>query len=184
MNTARPARRAGSVRRPARVAGSLADQDSFLVARHLIDHAERVIDRADGKAGTLGAAAVAVLAFVPQTAVFPGALRSTAASALLLLAGLCWAAGIAALCLAIFPRIRPAEPGGPQLVSFTDFPRRFDAPVLQRLALAADQNLEQWLLAQAHALSQIAVAKYRFIRLGMVLLGLGVVCGVPAMAIG
>lgn len=154
-----------------------------MVARHLIEHAERVIDRADGKAGSLGAVAVAVLAFVPQTAVFPDALRSTAASALLLLAALCWAAGIAALWMAIFPRIRAAEPGGPQLVSFTDFPRRFDAPVLHRLALDADQNLDQWLLARAHALSQIAVAKYKFIRLGMVLLGLGVGCGVPGLAI-
>ncbi len=151
------------------------------VARHLTEQAERAIERADAKAATLGAAATAILAFTAQGGV-PGCSRypSAAVAAVPLIAGaLCWVVGIVALAVAVFPRF--SESGDQQLTFFNYFRGRSDPTALQVLIRAADADPERWLLAEAHALSRIAVIKYRFIRLGMWLLGAGAasaLCGV------
>lgn len=141
------------------------------VAGHLAAQAEHAIERADGKAATLAATATAILAFAVQGWQPHGCGDGTAATVALAASALCWIAGIVALAAAIFPRFEGS--GDQRLTFFNHFPNRFDATALRALAREVGADPEQWLLAEAHALSRIAVAKYRFIRLGMWLLGAG-----------
>jgi hypothetical protein len=141
------------------------------VAGHLAAQAEHAIERADAKAATLAATATAILAFAVQGGSPCGCGGEPAATVALALAALCWIAGIFALAAAIFPRFE--DSGDQRLTFFNHFPSRFDAASLRALAREAGTDPERWLLAQAHALSRIAVTKYRFIRLGMWLLGAG-----------
>ena len=144
------------------------------VAGHLAAQAEHAIERADAKAATLAATATAILAFTVQGGL-PGRGADAAAMIALASAALCWILGIAALAAAIFPRF--GDSGDERLTFFNHFPSRFDATALRELAREASTDPERWLLAQAHALSRIAVAKYRYIRLGMWLLGAGAALG-------
>ena len=148
-----------------------------VVARQLAERADRAIERADAKAATLAATAMAILAFVTQSE--PGGPHRPAAAVLLLVGvgALFWGAGVVALAVAIFPRFTDSGTGN--LTFFKDFPERFDLGRLQALTRAAEADPEGWLLAQAHASSRIATAKYHCIRVGMRLLGVGGLLALP-----
>ncbi len=144
------------------------------VAGHLAAQAEHAIERADAKAATLAATATAILAFTVQGGrPARGCGDHAAATVALVAAAVCWVAGILALAAAMFPRFE--DSGDQRLAFFHRYPGRFDPAALRALAREAGADPEGWLLAEAHALSRIAVTKYRFIRLGMWLLGAGAV---------
>jgi hypothetical protein len=133
------------------------------VQHFLVAQAERAIDRADTKAATLGAAAIAVLTVLTTT-------RTADAGRAFLIAGsLSWAGAILALVAALVPRTRPAAPGTPA-VSFCDLPEEYDADGLRAQVRRASEDVEGWLLALEHVLARIAVVKFRMIRLAVALL--------------
>ncbi|HEV3169261.1 MAG TPA: Pycsar system effector family protein [Actinocrinis sp.] len=152
------------------------------VPRYLVEQAERAIDRADTKAATLAAVALAILpsavrsaasAHGPSAAALPQVLFSVSV--------LTWGAGVAALAAAILPRLRHTRTAdGDQLASFCDLPAKFDLERLRALVDRTNDDAELWLLVQSHVLGRIAVAKYRMIRIGMSLIAFAALCGACA----
>jgi hypothetical protein len=163
------------------------EEDRTPVAvRYLVDQAQHAIDRADAKASTLAATATAIVAIVAQGTpwLVGGAQRPGWAVPLLGGGLLAWVAGIVALALAIFPRFRRTEGLSGQMTFFHDFPQEYDPEALHDQARAWEADPERPLLAQAHALSRIAVTKYRMIQIGMALLGVGGLLGVIGIFFG
>ncbi|WP_194895402.1 Pycsar system effector family protein [Catenulispora pinisilvae] len=148
---------------------------------HLVEQAEHAIDRADTKAAALGAVAVAILAVLTsgRSTAHRGA-GHVAGEVFLAVGLLAWAAGVLALAGALLPRLRRAAPGE-HAVSFCDLPKDHDANRMRFLAGRAAGDAENWLLAQGHLLSRIAVVKYRMIRLGMALLAVSGLTGALGM---
>lgn len=149
--------------------------ESGSLTRYLADQAQHAIERADTKASTLAATATAVVAILAQRG--GPAVHGPWAALLFTSGALVWAAGIALLATAIFPRFGRAGAPSDRLVFFNDFPRSFDHEALRSLTVASRADRERLMLAQAHALSRIAAVKYRLIRAGMLLLAAGGVLG-------
>ncbi|MBS2965370.1 hypothetical protein KGA66_20130 [Actinocrinis puniceicyclus] len=156
---------------------------AVVIAGYLVEQAQHAIERADAKASTLTATATAVVAIVAQ-----GAHRDAAGAyrnAALVLTGtgsLLWVFGIVTTAFAIFPRLAGRYGSGSAL-ALTGYPRRFDPDALRAQLPTAEAELERLLLEQAHALSRIAVTKYRLIRYGMVFLGAGGVLGLAGLVV-
>lgn len=155
--------------------------ESGSLTRYLADQAQHAIERADTKASTLAATATAIVAILAQR---DGLSAHGPWAALLLGAGaLVWAAGIALLATAIFPRFGRSDAPRDRLVYFNDFPRSFDREALRALTGVSRADREQLMLAQAHALSRIAAVKFRLIRIGMLLLAAGGALGLAGVLI-
>lgn len=154
-------------------------------AGRLAAQAEQALERADGKAGALAATATAILLFAAQSdvrAACAAGRTGGVGAAALAAGGACWAAGIVALAAVIFPRFTGRrEPDARWLDSI---PGSFDASEISALVRRLDSDPERWQLAQARALGRIAMKKYRFIRIGMVLLGLGAALGLCGQLLG
>ncbi|WP_157435926.1 Pycsar system effector family protein [Actinospica robiniae] len=149
------------------------------VVAHLAAQAEHAIERADGKASALAATATAILIFAAQGlgTAHPGAAGLT----LLIGAGVCWVAGIAALGAAIFPRFA----GSPEdAVWLHQFPGKHDSATLSSVLSTANADPERWLRAQAEVLGRIAMTKFRYVRIGMALLGFGAAFAVVGLLLG
>jgi len=140
----------------------------------LVEQAQRAIERADAKASMLTATATAVLAVAAQ------GLLARSQGPLLICAETLWLAGIAVLAGVVFPRIRQRRPGS-ALASFADFPRRLDLERLRDTVETVESDPETLLLVQVHALSRIALTKYRLLRCGIILLGSGMVLGIAGL---
>ena len=149
------------------------------VAAHLAAQAEHAIERADGKASALAATATAILIFAAQG--HGTAHPSDAGLFLLIGASLCWVAGIVALVAAIFPRFAGSAEDA---VWLHLFPGKRDPAPLTDVLRAANADPERWLLAQAEALGRIAMTKFRYVRFGMALLGVGATLAVVGLFLG
>lgn len=150
---------------------------SASAALRLAAQAEQAIERADGKASALAATATAILLFAAQAVPLRGAAHPAGLAVAALATGAaCWAAGIVALAAAIFPRLTGRAEAGAWWPERA--PRRFDSAQMDALIRRMAADPRRWQLAQAHALGRIALKKYRYIRLGMLLLGLGAAVGV------
>lgn len=153
------------------------------VQRFLVEQAEHAIDRADTKAATVGAAAIALLTvLVSVRPAGPAGPARDVAQAFLITGLIGWSAGVLAVAAALLPRLRMSTPGGFAL-SFCDLPEEYDAEELRALAGRAAGDVEDWLLALVHVLGRIAVVKFQCIRLGMALLAASGVAGGVGMFI-
>lgn len=139
------------------------------MAERLLTTVREDIGRADTKAAILLSGALAFLAVVfsrDQGPVPTGG----AALALLIAAGLLWAAGVLMLVSVVLPRTRP----GASRTLLRDLTTGTSAAVLRARLESSGADATGWLLEQASVHGIVLAAKYRWLRLGVASLVLGI----------
>jgi hypothetical protein len=161
--------RAGRSHHPRRPARRPAP-DPTAVADRLLSGCREELSRADGKASMLIGVTVGAMALLWPV----GATRPPTESPFGILAMATWGAALVILMGAVFPKLS-SRAAAENVTFFGHVARLKDPDLLRRYVTAASRAPLQRTLDQTLDLSRILVVKYRCIRLGICLLGLGAV---------
>lgn len=152
--------------------GGWEDEQTLIVAEHLLGNNREEIARADGKASSLAVGALAIAALAGASTSTHVATASLPARWLVCIGVATWAAAVVMLAVAVFPRIGTSHNTSASTY-FGDAGRVSDLRRLRKHIKKAANDRLSWLLVQVSDTSKIVVTKYRYIRIALCLLALG-----------
>jgi hypothetical protein len=152
------------------------DGDEHELAKTLLAESREELTRADGKAAlllaALGIGLSAILAAILAGDWSPFDLKEP-------YQGLWWAgssfAGVSlfSLCAAVYPKVRHDNPAG-GVSYFGDIAPLKTVSALRAALKRSETDLAERTVSQLHVIARLVDRKYRFLRIGLVALGLGI----------